>query len=303
MIALDLTDMDVSILKYASKMCDIIKAEKVYFINIQGNLDLDDEMRELLMGENKMPLDEYVIEKMKDVVATNFKTNNAVEIEYDVVEGNVSNEMLRWVKMKDADLLVLGRKKTMGGSGIMPQQIALKVKSSVLIVPEGDVSFSLDHVFLPLDFSELSKKSLEEAYDIDENHPVKVKVSAAHFYEFPLGFEKSGKTEDEFGAILERNAVKRFNNFKEDVGGRAMELQPQIIRVERNSSVAETINIEAHKVNANMIIIGAKGRTLATQLFMGSVTQKLIKETSDIPLLIVKDKKNTFDFWDFMKSV
>lgn len=303
MIALDLSSMDKAILKYAGKMCDIIEPQKVYFINIQPNLDLDDEAKSLLMGDDKMPMDEYVMDTLKEEVAENFSSSASFETEYEVVEGNPSNELLRWVKMKDADLTIMGRKKDLSNGGSTPQQVASKVLSSVLIVPEEVSEFGLDHIFVPVDFSEDSKRALEEAFEIKEDAGSPIKITTTNVYELPLGYEKSGKTADQFGEILERNAIKKFHKFKEQFGKNAESIKASFKKVKEGSSIAETINNEAHQAGANLIVMGAKGRTLATQLFLGSVCHKLIRHDSDIPLLIVKDKEHTFDFWDYFKSI
>lgn len=302
MIALDLSTTDDSILQYASHMCEIIKPKKVYFINIQPNLDLDDETK-ALMGADK-PMDEHVMEKMKEEVSAHFSKDDSFEVEYEVVEGNPSNELLRWVKMKDADLLVMGRKLNSTGTGVTPGQLCATVQSSVLMVPDGQSTFKLDHIMMPIDFSDHSISAIEEAYDIQKENDEAVQLSCVHIYELPLGHEKSGKTSQEFANIIARNSAKKFAEFKADkLGAYASGLECAFVQKNDDQSVAETIYQRAHSLDANLIIIGAKGRTLISKLFLGSVAQRLIKHDSDIPLLIVKRKKDTFDFWEYFSSI
>jgi nucleotide-binding universal stress UspA family protein len=65
-------------------------------------------------------------------------------------------------------------------------------------------------------------------------------------------------------------------------------------------SPAPEINAEAHKIKADLIIIGARGRNRLTALFLGSVTEKLIRSDNDIPLLVIKSTENKFGLADVL---
>ena len=76
-----------------------------------------------------------------------------------------------------------------------------------------------------------------------------------------------------------------------------------VFKYDSEGSPANLANETAHQENADVILIGARGRTAATAIFLGSVTEKLLTLDSDIPLLIVKDKKKTFDFLELLKKI
>ncbi|MGB1247602.1 MAG: universal stress protein [Chitinophagales bacterium] len=300
MVALDLSRMDEKLLSYTAEMCAVVKPSKIYFVNIQANLDLDDEVKELL-GNDGQPMDEFCENKMKTTVAQFFPSHTDYDIDYEIVEGNPAEEILRWTKMKDTDLLVMGRKNQSKG-GITPQQVSSKVKCSVLIVPEFAQTFSLNNIFVPVDFSNYSKEALEEALYIDQNHPSDTTITCGHIYELPLGYEKSGKSAKEFASIMEKNASKKCTEFIDSIPYETNQVTV-VYNLNEEGDLANTINEVAHDKRANLIIMGAKGRTMGSHLFLGSVTEKLIKYDSDIPLLIAKDKSKTFDFWEMIKSL
>lgn len=300
MIALDLSEMDEVLLKYVSGFCGLIKPEKIYFLNIQPNLDLDDDVKELLGGFEK-PSDELLTENMKKEVSKFFTNNSNAEVSYKVVEGNPSQELLRWTKIKDIDLLIMGRKEKSAGSGITPQQVSSKVMSSVLIVPEGITDYKLNEIFVPVDFSEYSELSTDVAYYLKENNP-KINLKFHHIYNLPLGYEKTGKSAEEFSEIMKNNAAQKFQKMKAKIGEK-MSSAECTFNLYNEESIGKELKEAADKVNANLIVMGAKGRTLATQVFLGSATEKLIKYQSNVAMLVVKDKKNVFDFWSFFKSV
>lgn len=300
MIALDLSYMDEVLLKYVTGFANLVKPEKIYFINIQPNLDLDDDVKELLGGYEK-PSDELLRKNMQIQAEKFFSNQTGAEVEYKVVEGNPSQEILRWTKIKDIDLLIMGRKDKVGGSGITPQQVSAKVQSSVLIVPEGIADFRLNKIFVPVDFSAYSELSTETAYYLKENNP-DIKIQFHHVYNLPLGYEKSGKSADEFSDIMKNNAAKKFEKMKAKVGDKMAGAHCNFVLASYDS-IGKDLKEGADAAQANLIIMGAKGRTLATQVFLGSATEKLIKYDSNVALLVVKDKNTVFDFWNFFKSI
>lgn len=299
MIGLDMSYMDEILLKYAQNLVDVLKPEAIYFLNIQPNLDLDDDIKELLGGDDK-PSDEVVKENMKQTVAKFFKNNSNASIDYKVVEGNPSQEILRWTKIKEIDLLIMGRKELKGGSGITPQQVSAKVMSSVLIIPEGIADFEINKILVPIDFSDYSKLALEQTLYL-KSLKKDIEIKCHHIYNLPLGYEKSGKTANEFSEIMRANAENKFKKMQSKLDG-ASSLECTFALSDENS-IGKQIKDASDKENANLIVMGAKGRTLATQIFLGSATEKLIKFQSNSALLVVKDKSSIFDFWKFFESI
>lgn len=299
MIGLDMSYMDEILLKYAQELTDVLKPENIYFLNIQPNLDLDDDIKELLGGNDK-PSDEVVKENMKQTVAKFFKNNSNACIDYKVVEGNPSQEILRWTKIKEIDLLIMGRKELKGGSGITPQQVSAKVMSSVLIIPEGIERYNLNKILVPIDFSDYSKLALEETLYL-KSLKKDIEIKCHHVYNLPLGYEKTGKTADEFSEIMKTNAEKKFKKMQSKIDGAAS--IECTFKLSDDNSIGKQIKEAADKENADLIVMGAKGRTLATQIFLGSATEKLIKFQSNSALLVVKDKSSIFDFWKFFESI
>lgn len=299
MIGLDMSYMDEILLKYAQNLVDVLKPEAIYFLNIQPNLDLDDDIKELLGGDNQ-PSDEVVKENMKQTVAKFFKNNSNASIDYKVVEGNPSQEILRWTKIKEIDLLIMGRKELKGGSGITPQQVSAKVMSSVLIIPEGIERYNLNKILVPIDFSDYSMLALEETLYL-KSLKKDIEIKCHHVYNLPLGYEKTGKTADEFSEIMKTNAEKKFKKMQSKIDGAAS--IECTFELSDDKSIGKQIKEAADKESADLIVMGAKGRTLATQIFLGSATEKLIKFQSNSALLVVKDKSSIFDFWKFFESI
>ena len=113
---------------------------------------------------------------------------------------------------------------------------------------------------------------------------------------------KPGKlTDEEFAEILEIQASKKFKKMKLDIGTKASQLDYSM-EVLNDGNIAKALNGKANTMNTDLIIMGAKSKSLAAQLFLGNTTKKMIINDSTIPLLVIKNKKETFDFWDFFSK-
>lgn len=302
MVALDLTAMDQYILTYLEGLSKFVEAEKIYFINIQKELDIDAETKSLMGVDNNVALDEHVVSLMQESVKKFFPSCGSFECEFDVAEGSSSTEILRWTKMKSSDLVIMGKKKKLKGEGIMLQQIASKINCSILLIPEGYKKFKLQKVFVPVNFTKQTNLALEEAISMQDKTSQKLKIYCHHYYELPLGHEKSGKTDAEFAAIMDKNASKKFIQMKHDLSIKTAEFNYSDDLL-KEGNIAKELVKKARDYKADLIIMAEKSKTLAAQLFLGNTTKKMIINLKKTPLLIVKNKNETFDFWDFFSKM
>ncbi|NNC95970.1 MAG: universal stress protein [Chitinophagales bacterium] len=299
MVALDLSYMDEQVIKYTSFISNLIQPENIYFINIQKDLEVPDEIKVEFENLGK-PRDESVKRKMIESVKSNFDNHEGFKIDYKVAEGEEIHEMLHWTKVKNIDLLVVGRKDVSNGSGHIAQVLTRKVMNSVLMVPEK-LNTNLKEILVPIDFSEYSDMAFDKAVEIARNQEG-VKIYLLYIYHLPAGYYTTGKSEEEFSEIMKKNAMKQFSKYvaEKDVDDIVYEITYQ-----HDDSHHEhlLINKQAKKTTADLIIIGAKGRTPATSIFLGSIAEKLTKTESNVPLLIVKSKEKSFDILELIKSI
>lgn len=299
MVALDFTLMDKTLIEYTAELAKLIKPEKIYFVNAQQRMehanDLIADYPELIT-----PVDERLEDKLRAVVAEHFTGLDQFDTGYQILDGPPMEELLEWTDIKNIDLLIVGRKRELRGSGVMPQRLTRKVMCSVLFVPQGK-TFKLDELFLSNDFSENSKMSLELVASLAAKNP-DATVYSFHAYQLPTGYYKTGKTEEEFAQIMNDNAVKKYNKQIEKTNLDGIHITPLFV-LDKHEEPAVLVNEVAHKKKADLVVIGAKGRTATTALFLGSVAEKLISVDTDIPLLVVKDKEKTFNFFELLKKI
>ncbi|EON75540.1 hypothetical protein ADIS_3943 [Lunatimonas lonarensis] len=288
MVGLDLTKMDETLLSNIQTWAPILGVEKVYFVHVAKDLSIPEEISKNY-PDLLAPVDEVIVRGIKHELEHFSFEPSFYEIL--VKEGNPMETVLRWCKIKDVDLLVMGRKKLLEGSGSLARNLAQKSPNSVLFIPESFENNHPSRILVPLDFSEYSKLTLDLAKSLALN--VSAEVSCCHLYEVPAGYSKTGKSYKEFTGIMLENAKKDFEKFvsKHQLSG----LSCEFILKEKQSE-AKYIIEHSKSMQADMVIIGSRGRTNSAAILLGSVAEKLIQLNTEVPTLILKKKGENMSF-------
>jgi nucleotide-binding universal stress UspA family protein len=290
LVALDLTEMDELLVKYSSHLAKFLESEKVYFIHVARDLELPEDLKKNY-PDLMAPSDESMTDSINKLIEKSWESNYNCEKVVEIKEGDPSEQILKWVNIKNVDMMVMGRKRKMKGGGIVPQKIAKVAQTSLMMVPEG-FSFKLDKIVVSVDFSKHSKLAVEEALAItnDKN----IKLSLVNVYRVPVGYNKTGKSYDEFATIMKGHAKVDFNEFIER-NDFPEEMECHYV-LDDDDSPGDKIFQFASEQNADMIVMGSKGRTGLASILLGSVAEKVITYDSEIPLMIVKEKGENMGF-------
>ena len=298
LICLDLSEIDEKLIAYGSKMCPIVKAESINFLHVAKSLDIPAEIRKQFPG--LLPSGDETIKKRID---SSIETSLGKDVEANthivLQEGNPTQKIAEYVKKNDIDLVIVGRKLELKGTGILPQKLVRFVPCNVLFVPEKN-PLKITKIMVPVDFSEPSGKALDRALDIAKSSDIEVVFQ--NVYTVPTGYSHIGKTYEEFAEIMKHHAINDFAKFikKFDLGGIRNQ---NIYTLDNNARPADKIYATALKEDISMIVVGAKGKTSAATILLGSVTEQLANYNSQIPLFIVKDKTETLNFFKALLQV
>lgn len=290
LVALDLTKMDEVLINYASFLAKKTQAEKVYFFHIAEDFKIPEEVKRdypnLLA-----PTDEALSKIIEDTIQTHWKSGFECEKVVELKEGNPADQLLKWIDNKEIDMVVMGRKQSLKGAGVLPQKITHLAHSSVMLVPEN-ASFSVENVVVPLDFSKHSKLAIDNSMNLSGNSDTK--LDFVHVYSVPTGYHKTGKSFEEFAEIMKGNAQRDYQDFlkKFDIENN---LKCALV-LNNDNSPSDEIFEYAEKKGADLIIMGSKGRTGLASILLGSVASKVISYDTNIPLLIVKEKEENMGF-------
>jgi len=280
--------------EYAAFICGALQINQVCFFHVAKSLVLPEEL--VKKYPNLVaPTYERLKQQFSEAIDQHFKPEEPVETSVEVHEGNLESKILYWAKTWDADLVLFGRKDD-GKNGSMADSIAHKIGCHALFLPDSAPN-RLDKIMVALDFSDYSELSLQYAWAIKKQ--VGCEVEALHVYEVPLGYHKLGKSFEEFAKIMEGHAEKEFQVFAKNTLGEAAasELKCHFL-LEDEQSKSELIYYGSKKANADILIIGSKGRTAASSVLFGSVAEKVLRINMQVPLFIVRKKGETVSFFE-----
>lgn len=299
MIGIDFSEMDASLLRYASFLAKIIQPENICLIHVQENSDIPEALREAF-PEAPVPKEESLKDQIRGLLNANF-TYTGATIDYQIVLGAPAKEFLHCSSIKETDLILVGHKPFAQGSGIFGAQLARKALCSVLFVPQNP-DLRLRHLWVANDFSAHSRMAAEEALSLaTQERPAA--VSLHHVYSIPMGYYKAGKTERQFAQIMLEHAEKKHHQFLEEIDGNTDLISPFFSYDHDRFTPAEQILTYSSEADSDMILIGAKGRNALTSLFLGSVAEKVLARNKKLPLFLVKRKDASLDLRTWLRSI
>jgi len=299
-VCLDQTSMDETLVKFATYIARINQTKKIYFTNIIRNLQIPKEV----LKEFPKLIENMVEERksqMREVVERNWDKELQSEMSFVVKEGQLAKKVLKLAHEKSADMILVGRKVTLPGSGVGSQRLARRASCTLMIIPENSTP-KVTKILVPSDFSEYSKDALEEAILISERNGKAIEIICQNVYTIPSGYHFTGKSYEEFAAIMQTHAEIKYKKFIRKIDTKGVKITPLYTKDDDDDPVEDIIK-KAQEIQANGIIIGAKGRTAATALFLGSMAERLIQLNDKIPLLVTRPKGKNAGILDYILEI
>ncbi|MBD1396079.1 universal stress protein [Pontibacter sp. JH31] len=298
MVGLDLSEMDDTLIRYTAFLCSISEIEKVYFIHAEKSLEIPTEVLEDM--PNVIPADERLKVALEDKVRQYFGPDHRTQMAVQVVEGTPLKELLHWSKIKQIDMVLVGRKLRLRGSGVLAHKILRTGRMSVLFVPENAHPV-LNHIVVSVDFSEYSLMALDRILHSALTRP-EVQITCLHIYQVPTGYITLGMRYEDFDERMQGFARDKF----EQVVARFPELGDRanlkLVKQGNDDDMGELIVVEAKREQADMLVIGAKGKSAAALFVLGSVTEKILRHNNDIPMIVYKKSNEAIGFLDALLS-
>ena len=228
-------------------------------------------------------------ESLLSLAGGQFQGHGGETMTAEVVTGSPLLEILRYAMEKDIDLIVMGRQ---GGGGddvkhqaTMPKRVTRKATCSVLILPT-DAQLKADHILVPVRDSECSANALETACRIAAT--MQAEVCCLNVFQVSAGYERVGTTLGEHTELLRQGAEKDCQRLLNRIDTQGVRVSVSCLPDLYDQPVP--IILDAYqKQGADLLVIGARGRTGAAGVLLGKVTEQLILRSA-IPVLAVKKK-------------
>lgn len=301
MVGLDFSSADASVLAYTEFLSKAYNPKTTYLVNIITDLDIPDEVL-AKYPELGQGVKDSTIEKIKKELIEFAPRLPQTQVTFDVEKGHLLNEFLEYVDEHKIDLVIAGRKKDIDISELMPGKLSRKVRSNILLVP-NDVKPQINNILVTIDFSDNSALAFENALELAK--VTKASIKGFHLYSVPTGYYTTGKSYQEFAEIMKGHAEAKYKKFISGFDTSGIEIEMNFVCQEEGNEkpFSDLVYNNAKEVKADLIVIGARGRTETAAVFLGSSTEELIIRNTNIPLLVVKDKDKEFGFWEAFKKL
>ncbi|MFQ3174836.1 MAG: nucleotide-binding universal stress UspA family protein [Flavobacterium sp.] len=278
MVALDLSDIDNTLIEYASFLAETLKVKKVYFVHNIKKYEISELFEEQLKDLN---LDEIIGDDLNEKVQEKF--TSSAEWEVLISEDPYSESLINYIVNKyEIQLALLGNKNKSKGTGTVSGKLLRLLKCNILSIPKNAKPV-ITNIWAGTDFSSASKKVFEVAENLQK--ATDAKVRAVHVYNVPVQFSPY-IAKEHLDTKIESHLNEKYDKFVKKIGYTG-ELTTEIIPG-RDVGVAEKLRIKAVTSKVDLIIVGDKGRNTFSSLLVGSVTEELFNQDLDVPLWIVK---------------
>ena len=299
LVALDLTEMDETLVRYITRISNEIDLDKIYFFNVMKSLELPEKIAEKY-PDLVAPMDEATKNEIQYTI--NEEAGNQLKAEYEikVTDGNRAEKILKWAKIKEVDLIVMGRKSGLEGQGIVSGKVVKLAPCSVIFVPEV-LPDTIHNLVVPIDYSSTSKLAFEFALTMAKKIEG-LKLLCLNVYNVPSGYHMSGKSYDEFAEIMKQNAEESFNEFISDFDTKGVTVDAKF-ELDKHHDIAKKIYQFVLKNRASGIAVGSQGRTQAAAILLGSIAEKIITMNSQLPTYVVKQRRHNMDFLEALLKI
>jgi nucleotide-binding universal stress UspA family protein len=219
----------------------------------------------------------------------------ASALELEVAIDNPVAAMLRRVRERSADLLVLGTHGTSPadrGPGTLATACVRKARASVLLVRESQVA-PFRSVIACVDFSESSRKALEQAVRMAV-HDGAV-LHALHVFDAPwhrLHYRApTPQTSADYQRQYRDGLRRRLEAFCKPV-------VPEMARLKADYEIFDGKGYGAgicqfvERVDGDLVVLGTRGRTNLRDILLGSTAERVVR---DAPCSILAVKPDGFE--------
>ncbi|MEM7549749.1 MAG: universal stress protein [Bacteroidota bacterium] len=290
LVGLDMSEMDDTLIEFASFVTKSSLADHIYFVNVIKNIEIPQELKQEFPNMVPNALDERK-KQIESKIEDHFTAHSDIQSHVIVEKGQPSKVILGFAKKEGIDIIIMGNKTKLKGSGVLSQRLARRASCMLLIIPEG-LQPTMERLLVPIDFSEYSKLALEYAIYISRNNMNKVEVICQNVYNVPVGYHYTGKSFEEFAGVMKRNAEKTFDNFIKEIDTEGVKITA-VYSLDQNDDLTSDIRDLADELKISGLIVGAKGRSATTAIFLGSMAEKLLQVVDKYPLTVVRPKGKT----------
>ncbi len=297
LVCIDQIERDARILEYARGLARLSEPRAITLLHVSVPTHIPvytatDNMpvfTDIGYTEPSAEEKESVLEEMRKIDETYFGEFDPAIRHCESVSGFPLTEILQFANQNEVDLIVVGRNHgerfERGDKALLARRIARRSTCSVLALSESFEPKCIK-IVVPCRDSECSANALSAACDIAV--PSGGEVEALNvFYVYPVSYQ-TGITMSDHQAVLQKHAEEECQRLIGRVDTGDAKVSAMCLPDLRLDPV-KVILERCKETECDLIVIGARGRTGAAGILLGTVTEQLIR-VSPVPVLAIKKK-------------
>ena len=285
LVCLDLTDIDRSLIRYASYLSQTLELKKVIFFHAIQAYDLPDKSSKKF-PDLESDLSTKIKSEINSVVSSHFKRNINTDVITRIENEDAANVIIDFTRKEEVDLALIGQKYGEDRSGHYGHKIAAEALTDLMFIPE-DTELSLTKILCAVDFSRASEKAFRRCLDI--SRAVNAPIICHYLYDTHKSYFPA--TTFRTKGVIEKKVRKRFRKYLNKFNLSPDDVELRVRVNEEFKSQAEKLYEEAEEQKADLLVVGAKGKTSVVTSLLGNVTERLRRMEKQMPVMIMKNVK------------
>jgi len=275
----DLTEMDELLLNFIKGYDKLFDFEELYLVH-QIEVDSLSPELEAILETKGQSLEALIEEELRSKIEGAFGSGKS-NIHSYIHPKPEFGELVNWLNEQKFDLIFLGKKKGLEGSGVFSSKMVRLLRANLILVPET-AKPRISKLLVPIDFSNYSAEVLAASADVARKTQADLKALyvlklGIHYFPF-LGAEKQVQKS------LEKEARSKFEKLKKKA-----QVHTELLTIgAEGKTIGNAVYLKAKELHSDLIIISKKGITDDSDLLIGSVAENLIANDKDISVVILK---------------
>ncbi len=292
LVGLDLTDLDQSLIQYAVFFLKLFNIKKLTFLHVVQAYDLPKEQKKDY-GALDTSLREHIHKKLEQYIRNDDIQNLDINLEIKIEEQDASDVIIDYTRENNADLVILGKKAEEERKEVYAKRVIALAESDMLLVPARAIE-EIHRILVAIDFSKPSVKAFRLATNMANDR--NIEVHCQYVYTYPKNYFPITPKQNMLRFVASRGVRRAKKFFKEHKQGRPeVTFHPE--PGEYNYQ-GEKVFEKANEVDAQLVIVGGRGRTSDPTTLLGNIADQLRKYESGIPVLVVKNYTEKNSFWN-----
>lgn len=285
LVCIDRSVYDTPLLRYARDRSRVAASKEIHVLCV-----LDDSEGSSFDAPEGLPASRDLTDEALQVLVTeHFEVQGHERLLCKALHGSALIEILRYAHEKSIDLILLGRhigrRVETDDEAVLARRITRKATCSVLVLPE-EYQLRADAIVVPVRDSECSANALEVACGIAA--VTGASVTALNVYAVHAGYSRTGKTLEEHQKMLEAAATRECAKLIKRTDTHSVNVECKCVPNLHGKPLPLILEMLGSG-SARAVVIGARGRTGAAGVLLGTITEQLIRN-SPSPVLAVKKK-------------